>query len=563
MRNKHLFDFISPLSVSILLFILGIGLYFNTFHIKYFHYDDRITLAYNPYITDISNIKQIWVNFNTRFLVGLSFAFNYWLSGLDVFRFRLLNVLFHIGTASLVYQFVSLTLTLPHFTNTKLRSAVPLISLFSSLLFLVHPIQTEPINFITQRFVLMATFFYLLSLILYIKSQQQQSKTLYVLTLLTIISAMFCKEITITLPIMILLYDFFFLREFSRPTIRKILMYIPILITLGIIPFTLQHTSTLTLPTARVASVANNENPLSYAEGGTHNVDITVAGGNVLKRSEYFFTEINVLVTYLRLFLFPVNQNLAYDYPTARTYFETATILKSLILLILIIAAAALFKSHRLYSFGILWFFLTLSVESSIFPIGHVIAEYRLYLPMVGFCLLLPFLIFEITNRKTPTNIFIPLMVIILGILFFATWSRNNVWKNEITLWRDVVNKSPNLAKGHTNLGIAYLNNQQNEEAIHSSLRAIELDNKNLTAVLTIAFAKFNQKNIAEAMDIFKQVIQVEPNNAMAHLGIARCFRSLNELGPAVEHYKKALSINHTLKEAYVDLGKIFSVTVK
>ena len=160
----------SYLNVCVLMAILlcGFALYFVPLQSKFFYYDDEVSITNNVAIKKI-DIPSIFNAFNTRFLVGLSFALNYRCCALNPVGYRLINLLIHCLNAFLVYLLVKSTLYLylarkPIFTG---RLEWP--AFFASMLFLCHPIQTEPVNFITQRFVLMGTFFYLLTLFLYIQ----------------------------------------------------------------------------------------------------------------------------------------------------------------------------------------------------------------------------------------------------------------------------------------------------------------------------------------------------------------------------------------------------------
>ena len=89
----------------------------------------------------------------------------------------------------------------------------------------------------------------------------------------------------------------------------------------------------------------------------------------------------------------PINQNFDYDYPISNQV-DNKTALCGVFLLCLLAMAVVTYKSYRIVSFSILWFFIALSVESSFIPIGHVIAEYRLYLASVGFVFLVMALIY-------------------------------------------------------------------------------------------------------------------------------------------------------------------------
>ncbi len=163
-----------------------------------------------------------------------------------------------------------------------------------------------------------------------------------------------------------------------------------------------------------------------------NHIDITRAHGGI-GRKQYFLTELNVVCTYVRLLFLPVNQNFDYDYPISYQV-DNKTVLCGVFLLCLLALAAVTYRSYRIISFGILWFFIALSVESSFIPIGHVIAEYRLYLASVGFVFLVMTLIYMRQADVKKLNMIAAVILIGFSIL---TYQRNKVWENEITLWND------------------------------------------------------------------------------------------------------------------------------
>ena len=136
------------IGVLIAIILCGVVLYVVPLHSKGFYFDDHYSIESNDVIKNL-DIPKIFNAFNTRFLVGLSFALNYKWCGLNPAGYRLINLLIHCLNAFLVYLLVKVILI------NRTRWA----AFFAAMLFLCHPLQTEPVNFITQRFVLMGSFF--------------------------------------------------------------------------------------------------------------------------------------------------------------------------------------------------------------------------------------------------------------------------------------------------------------------------------------------------------------------------------------------------------------------
>ncbi|MCK5008929.1 MAG: hypothetical protein KAS98_00490, partial [Deltaproteobacteria bacterium] len=224
--------------------ILGTIIYSNTFDASW-HFDDHTAILENY---SIRNLKETALAVGTSRWIGFTtFALNYHFGKLDVFSYHLVNICIHLINAILVYFLVLLSFKTPCLKDNKISHYAASISLASGLIFVAHPIQTQAVTYIVQRFTSLATLFYLLSLVLFIKArlQNQGGKRFfspshlacYLGSLLAAYLAMKTKEITITLPVIILLYEFSFFSPSLRALARKLPYLIPLLLTFFIIPF--------------------------------------------------------------------------------------------------------------------------------------------------------------------------------------------------------------------------------------------------------------------------------------------------------------------------------------
>ena len=630
------------------LIIAAVGLvaYSNTFS-NPFVFDDGIQIATNAMIKSLSNfalylkghhfsLAEGFYFFSPGRIVGyLTFALNYAVSGLDVTGYHVFNLAIHVLNSVLVYFLVTLTFRTPYFQGSgagnqglgtsNQRGPVPgsqypvpdFIALFSALLFVSHPVQTQAVTYVSQRFASLATLFYLLSLAMYIKgrlaSQKQieveakgkkkssltSASTFYVLSLVSAFLAMKTKEISFTLPLIVVLYEFLF---FSAPLRKRLLFILPMLLLLIIIPLTLLgvHRSLGEL----LSDVTN----------------ITRVQTNI-SRTDYFLTELTVIPTYIRLIFLPINQNLDYDYPVYN-YFFTPKVFLSFIFLLVLFGTAVwlLYKSqraergaqsaasfsephafYRLIGFGILWFFITLSVESSIIPIVDVIFEHRIYLPSAGFfiavtagvCLLVNRLAMrdakgteqgaKDSTQSAESKAFGPLrffkdpkpyaigsllFALLIVVLASATVMRNAVWRSEAGLWEDVVKKSPRKARGlHTLTGI-YLRTGRIEEArsLLKELSEMTIDSRDVREGYYLDLAALNSQTGAldEAEAALRMALEVNRNSLQAYGDLCSLYIKKNQLQEAFDACNNALRIvpNYppTLTElstVYRKLGKI------
>src|SRR3990167_5669134 len=204
---------------AIILCCVGIIIYSNTLHGS-FHFDDTGSIVENVSIRHLTDLAAIWNFWPTRFITYLSLAINYHFNGLNVFGYHLFNLIVHLGSAFLVWWLALLTLSTPRMKDEKISDHGDLIALFIGLLFVAHPIQTQAVTYIIQRAASLAALFYLASLCLYVKSRALDRgirnplirKFYYGGSLVTAVLAMFTKEMSITLPFMLLLYEYCFLK---------------------------------------------------------------------------------------------------------------------------------------------------------------------------------------------------------------------------------------------------------------------------------------------------------------------------------------------------------------
>jgi len=332
-----------------------------------FHFDD------NPSIIENTNIKRVSLNnimsllSGVRPVVYLSIMFNYALSGLNVIGWHIFNIAVHIANSFFMYLLVLWTLNRPMLVK-EYGDKARRMALFAALLFGVHPIQTESVTYIITRTELLATFFYLATFLLFIKGTEKNKYLYYVGATFTSLCAMGSKEWAVTLPAVLILYDYLFLAGGSvKSLLSRWMAYVLIMLTW------LQVYNTL--------SISGSESVTATSIG------FSVETTSGINKSTYILTSLNVIWTYIRLMFLPIHQNLDYDYKIAKTLFEFPTLL-SLIGHLAVAGSAIWFyvkKGWLLIPFGVAWFYIGLSPVQSIVPIIDIIFEHRMYMPSIGF----------------------------------------------------------------------------------------------------------------------------------------------------------------------------------
>ncbi|MEW6674426.1 MAG: tetratricopeptide repeat protein, partial [Nitrospirota bacterium] len=414
------------------------------------------------------------------------------------------------------------------------------ISFASSLIFLTHPIQTQAVTYISQRYTSLATMFYLLSLLLYIKARTENKIAPYILSIISAVAAMKTKEIAFTLPFAIVLFELLFLRAGYKERFKYL---IPFGFTLLIIPLSLLNVG---------------------QDTGDLMGDIEQASREAkhISRTSYLLTQFNVIVTYIRLLFLPINQNLDYDYPIYHSLFELPVFLSFLFLLLIFAFAVYLLYASRithhvlrLIAFGIFWFFLTLSVESSIIPIRDVIMEHRLYLPAFGFSILIATFLQDIFSDR---KIKIFLLSAIILVLSTSSYIRNEVWGSGISLWQDTVRKSPDKARPHTNLGVSYLEKGKVDLAFSEFKRAIEIDPRDANTHNNLGAIYESRGELEKAIESYKTALDINPRLAAAYNGMGVIYMRKGQYEEAIEHFNKAIKLKPAMVKAYNNLGKAY-----
>ncbi len=520
-----------------LVLVLGAAAYSDTFHVP-FIFDDEVQIVQNTAIKDLHEFVFVQgYEYNPRRVVGyFTLALNYALGGYDVTGYHIFNLGVHIANGILVYMLVLTTFGTPVLRSSSLRHFASQIALFAALLFISHPLQTESVTYIVQRFASLATTFYIAAIILYVKMRLSQESgelarakriTLYLMSLCSIFMAMKTKEIAFTLPVVIILYDLFFFPH--RP--HRWLSLVPVALSIFIIPLDMLS---LKQP---VGDILADVGRATFVK-------------SVASRSDYLLSEFSVVLTYIRLLLFPVNQNLLYDYPVFHSFWSLRVIGSFFALLSLFGIAAALYARSRrggdgalrVVAFGIFWFFITLSVESSFIPITDIIYEHRTYLPSVGIFSSIAVAVamgLRRCSRRVAIGIVAALSVVIV-LFLTGTYRRNAIWRDPETLWLDVITKSPNHAVAHNSYGTFLLSSGRLDEAIEQVEISVGLSpaygpSHNNLAVM---YDKKGWKD--QAMNEFRIAAELEPNDPSVHynLGIAYMYRGL--LRPAVDEMKTA-----------------------
>lgn len=524
--------------IFLFLVLLGTVIYFNSMG-NPFHFDDFHHIVKNPGIRDIRNIPYYFIDLNLftidpgnignyRPLLLITYALNYWAVELNPFLYHTVNLAFHVGCSMLVFLITDSILRCNSFSlkspARQDKDAQPsYIALTAGLIFLVHPFNSEVINYISARSSVMSAFFYLLAFYFWIKYRGNKFQTsnfrtqiFYLLSILSYLLGLFTKEAVITLPVMLWLYDFYFasadgdnIRLRLKNQFKNIRSYVPLII-ITIIPY-------MALRTVLIHSFIR---PHQHSPRGFY--------VNLL-------TETKVLLEYIYLLFLPVKLTVEHYVSVSYSFFEWQVLTSSFLLICLLIAAVWLFykrdRRWRLVSFFIIWFFIVL-IPVTIFPLNAMLQENRAYLNTVTFAVFLGVLLDMVSSAgllhslfKVRSDIILSVfLLLILGVYSASTIQRNKVWKDDLSLWSDAVKKSPLAPRAHHNLALSY-----------KELGMLEL-----------------------AISEYKMVLELDPNYKISHYNLGNIYNKLGMLRPALSEYQKVIEIDPAFYHAYNNMGSLY-----
>ncbi len=439
--------FLAPLAFCAAALIVYAGAFHGDFH-----YDDSLTILENPHLSDwhtfIGHLDHmVRPILHATFLVDRSFY------GFKPSGYHLLNLLLHLGVGVLIYRIIASAVA-------DGRSFVPF---WTSLLFLIHPIATETVTYISGRASGLMTFFYLFAFFLYIKATEHSGavtpRRLYLAgSVLSLVLSLGSKETAVTFPLALLLWDLF-IRRLRGSSLRATILS-------GHLPFW------IVLLLAAVWAVAHPR----YTALALFSFTLRPFWDNAL-------SEAHATAYALLLFFTPWHQNFDHDLPEFHFLSQWPLPFDLLLLFGTAASALILWRRYPLVGFGLGWFFIQL-LPISLIPRNDLLSERNLYLPSIGLFLAIVALGSCFTQwvttllarpgfvRFTFTGI-AALLVIVLGTF---TYQRNQLYQDRLFLWSDAVRKSPNKARPHNNLGYAYALHDDWDLAIEEFRTAARLD---------------------------------------------------------------------------------------
>lgn len=532
---------------------IGAVLYANTLNSP-FVFDDAHNITDNPYvrISDVGLKSLTTAGFQSpshrRPVANISFSLNYLFGKYGVAGYHIVNIIIHILNGILVYFIAgfifkhlssnTITPSQDWSVSTSPDTLIGLMSLFSALIFIAHPIQTQSVTYIVQRMNSLSVMFYLFSFLLYLYARSSaddsgrwKERAVWTGCGISWLLALGSKEIAIMLPFTIFLYEWFFFQDLSKDWLLR----------------HSKHLSIFILISSLIALIFMGGVPFEEISASFAKRDFSMG--------ERILTQFRVIILYLSLLILPLPSrlNLLHSISTSGSLVEPVTTLLSLVIILSLIGLAIMLsRKHRLIAFCIFWFFLHLVIESSVIGL-EMIFEHRLYLPMVGVSVLSVFLLFHLMRQKIVwISVAGILMILSLGT---GTVLRNRVWQDQISLLKDVVSKNPQSYRAWNNLGYALAEQGDVDGARDHYRQALRIKPDYADAHYNYGLVLERQGDPIRAMDYYSEAIKINPGHAPAHNNFALLLEGQGKPSEAIHHYTEALKLRPELAEAHNNLG--------
>ncbi|MGD1031042.1 MAG: tetratricopeptide repeat protein [Opitutaceae bacterium] len=467
-----------------------------------------------------------------RPVLNLTFALNYAISGTAVWSYHALNLLVHVLAGLAIFGIARRTLS----------GVVPAFAI--ALLWVLHPLQTESVTYLSQRAESLMGLFYLLTLYFFIRGSQAENSTgtgrrtwWYALSILACLLGMGTKEVMVTAPVIVFLYDRAFASgSFAEAWRRRRGFY-------------LWLASTWLFLACLVAG--------GFSRGGTAGFGTSVAWW------AYAFTQFRAVAHYLRLCFWPAP--LTIDYGLTLGGPPIAMVCDAALIIGLVAVSAVLLLRNSPLGFLGAWFFVILAPSSSVIPVAtELIAEHRAYLSLAA---VIAAAVCGVqaawralaprwpAGRPAAVAAGLSALALAAGASGIATNRRNTVYRSTLALWTDAVAKMPGNAGARNNLGNALAEQGRFPEAIAQYREALRLVPDFDDPHYNMGNALAKTGHLQEAIEHYRAAVAVRPKDAAIRYALGEALRRLGRTGEAQGQYEEALAGASDSVEVWCGLG--------
>lgn len=493
------------------------------------NFDDYALVTQNPNVLKGVTLDGIRWAFTSGYVANwiplswLSHMLDVQLFGLNPGGHHAVSVLFHAVNSSLLFLFFK------RVTGLRWQSAAV------ALLFALHPLHVESVAWVAERKDVLSMFFWVLTMIAYIWYVEKPCIVRYTVTLILFALGLLSKPMLVTLPLVLLLLDWWPLRRIDgAETIGSLNRTVLQRLVIEKIPFVV-----LSLGSSIITYLVQDS-------AGTVFQGYTLLAR--LERVSIYYC------TYLYKTVWPVK--LAVLYPFSKTAPPIFSVVCSLLVLLLITVAVMFFrKKNPALIFGWLWYLVTLLPVIGIIQIGqHSVADRYTYIPLIGMFVMMAWGVPELltgTRLRTLVSEIVSAVVVILLISLTSMQIRH--WKNSTTLFTHAIAVTEGNWVALNNLGLVYLDEGKTDKAIEYFEASVAAKPSYSVAYLNLGYAYRSREERLKSLEAFKKVIVFEPGNTKAHLGLGLLYHELGDREKAMSEYQMLLSLGAPFANALLN----------
>lgn len=507
----------SALIAPAMLVFLAAVAYHGCYWVPFF-FDDTVAVTNNPTIRSLRDLGQVLSppsegsGVMGRPLINLSLAINYAISGTDARSYHLFNLVVHVLSALLLFSLTRRTLPLLGGESTSIGSG-SWVAFFVAALWTVHPLQTESVTCVIQRTELLFTFFYLATLYCFTRSLDNGASRRWQITSVAACAlGMTSKEVMVSAPLMVLLYDRTFLAgSFKSAWEQRRGYYLSLAATWLVLAAILVKT------------------------GGTRG---EAAGfGLGITWWSYSLKQCEAIILYLRLTVWP--HPLIIDYGTAVIRDPSSVAPEAAVLVSLVIATFWALARRPGLGFALFLFFAVLAPSSSVVPlVSQTIAEHRMYLPLAA--VLASGVVYS--HRLLGSRMF-TVGGLIGAALCVSTIARNTTLQDEVGLWTETIARVPTNPRAHGSLALALSERGQQQESLPYFRRALELEPASVATEVNIGNVYYRLGDYRAALAHYRRGVEIDPKFASGHNSVGAALQQLGDLEGAMRSYRHAIEL--------------------
>ncbi len=511
--------------VLLIFALTAICLYWPSFKTPFIFDDDR-TVSLNENIMHLWPAD--WLLHESRPAGSLTFALNYQLTGLSLTGFHLTNTAIHVLSAWVLFLLLSLVLRLPGKDQLPALKAQGL-AFAVALIWLVHPLNTQAVSYIAQRYESQMGLFFLTTIYCLTRGSLATKGSKwgwYVGAIAAGWLGMGTKEVMCTVLVVGPLFDRAFLASTWKEVVRQRGWVYASIVPSLVLMLLLQR-------------AINAELGPAFASAGFGLQSVTPW--------EYFRTQPEIILHYIGISILPRQLIFDYAWPVQNDLIRVG--ISGLVVLALFVGSILLYMQRPRWGVAALSFFLILGPTSSFMPIADLAVEHRMYLPLISVCIAAvmlghAWLARMIASESARQRCAYALAAVAVVFLSLRTFARNEDYRQPIRLYAQNVKFNPANRRAHNNLAVELKALGLRDEARQHFEIATKLEPRHAHAYYQLGLMAAEERDFATALNYFSKSLKLEPQDQAAAYCRGLCFMELGEDQHAVDAFSASLKVN-------------------